>query len=44
MWEVMDKDSEHDKFLTSAVPELKKMAKSRSSSSADAVNAALSKS
>lgn len=44
VWEVMDKDSEHDKFLTSAVPELKKMAKSRSSSSADAVNAALSKS
>lgn len=44
VWEVMDKDSEHDKFLISAVPELKKMAKSRSSSPADAVNAALSKS
>ena len=43
-WEVMDKDSEHDKFLTSAVPELKKMAKSCSLSPADAVNAALSKS
>jgi TFIIF-interacting CTD phosphatase-like protein len=44
VWEVMEEDSEHDKFLTSAVPELKKMAKSRSSSPADAVNAALSKS
>jgi TFIIF-interacting CTD phosphatase-like protein len=44
VWEVMDKDSESDDFLTRAVPELKKMAKSSSSPPADAVNAALSKS